>query len=167
MLTNKELKRLNKKLAEVFGSEIDGTAKWRVVWAPDQFENRHGKHVDISSNGQFLKEVEETRYVRKYLWIGEKYVLEKWGPNVLTEVKSDKNGVYELVVPLPKFKDPYFEAIEFFLKVGMEGGEKVAEQYIEKVAKNEEEKSEEYYQYCMEILNDERDPSYRNAVSVS
>lgn len=75
-LTSSELTHINDWLREKYGYFDVLLPKYRVVWSDDQTEKRHGIFEDYYS-GIFVRQVEETREVRKYPYIHERYVLER------------------------------------------------------------------------------------------
>jgi hypothetical protein len=77
---------------------------YRLVWSSSELELRHGTfrefHDDI-----FIREVTETRWTRKYWYINDRWVLERWIPPELCETKdlpNSRNGSYE---PIYVFED--------------------------------------------------------------
>jgi len=69
---------INEQLINHFGVDtVSGEAIWRVAWAEDHFEKRHGTWEDYSPNGIYLRTVTETRVVPKYPHLRGKYVLEQ------------------------------------------------------------------------------------------
>lgn len=78
MELTERIEAINRQLIDLYGIDtITGLAMWRVVWSEDQFEHRHGVYDDHTPAGIYLRTVTETRYVKKYSWIREKYVLER------------------------------------------------------------------------------------------
>lgn len=57
---------LNKNLADWYGTEITGRAIFRIVWANNETEIVHGVWTDLDNEGNFIRQVTETRQIRKY-----------------------------------------------------------------------------------------------------
>ena len=72
---------INRRLIDVYGSESN-LANWRVVWSPDQFEDRYGTYEDHTPEGIFLRRVTEVRHVPKY----RQYIDDKWLLEALVQV---------------------------------------------------------------------------------
>lgn len=154
-ISDRELENLNRKLLERFGSDEIGNAAYRVVWAPDQLERRKGHFDDyLEGTNIFLKTFIGIREVKKYSAIGEKYVLEIITPNVIgDELEVNKKLVYEYLMEFPEAKPPWYEAIEYFLRVlNPDERQEAAREYVEAMEKNEEVKYEKEIQYFEEIL---------------
>lgn len=152
-MSKDELAALNKKLKDTFGYQHDGFATYRVSWAPDQYEYRHGEHAEFTGSGILKNRFFGTKYVPKYVCVGDAYVLEKRVPIILNEVRDDSKMNYEAIIQFPKDKDPWFEAIEWFLKLGMEGPDALArETAAARLIKKEEDKYEREVRYFEEIL---------------
>jgi hypothetical protein len=72
-----EVQILNKRL-EKEGLSITGEVIYRLVWSNRIFENRFGNFRDfIEGTNILIREVKETRLVRKYNYINERWILEK------------------------------------------------------------------------------------------
>lgn len=168
-----ELDAINKKLGERFGVCYDNRPIYRVIWSEDQFEWREGLFPFYGLNDkQVVTHARDTRFVPKYnFWLESRYVLEKLVPRIMPEVKGTDKLYYEILMPLPVGRPPMYEGIEFFLALGQitsdEEEKAHAEQFYKKMQKAEDDKEVNAYNYVMELLNDESDSSFRNAVSVS
>lgn len=78
------------------GSNQYGDPLFRVVFSDDQLESRRGTFTDTHA-GLFVRTVTEIREVKKYPWIKEKWILERWAPGELSYHKdliTVKDGVY-------------------------------------------------------------------------
>jgi hypothetical protein len=75
MLAMNDVRRMNKKLKELFGQDMQNRANFRVSWSLDQFEWRRG-HFEDYYGAIFLRAEDGTRYVPKYqegaCWILER-----------------------------------------------------------------------------------------------
>jgi hypothetical protein len=98
------LEYINYKLGREFGKFDDGRQFFRVVFTEDQYEMQHGNFIDRTSSGIFIREVTETRQVKKYPWIKEKYILE--GLRVIpVENMNDLPGTKLSYEPVWVFED--------------------------------------------------------------
>lgn len=86
------------KILENFGKDLDDKPFWRVVWAPEQLEYRHGTFRDFREldGFKYFVDVTETRQVKRYNYIGDRWVLERWLPPDLA---------YNPEVPASQFGD--------------------------------------------------------------
>jgi len=77
MELTEKIETINQQLMDEYGIDtLTGMPMWRVVWSNDQFEHRLGTYEDYTESGIYLRTVTEVRYVLKYPWIKDKYVLE-------------------------------------------------------------------------------------------
>ena len=120
-----EVERLNNWLRDQ-GLSITGQVMYRLVWSDKILENRFGTFVDKLSNGLFIV-VTETRKVRKYNYIHERWILEKWAPGNLTANKETPDAMNGDYLPVWVFEDkfgnyiaPTEKSVTFLIKV-MEG----------------------------------------------
>lgn len=98
---SEDIRFINSKLENLYGKDVvRDLPRFRVVWAPDQFEKRLGTYRDFTPSGLFLREVTEVREVRKYPAQRDKWVLEKFYDNTNYEIKAQYS--YE---PLWVFED--------------------------------------------------------------
>lgn len=101
---SEEIDILNKKIGQEYVT-IDGHKIFRLVWSEDIFENRHGTFREFTSGGLFIREVTETKRVRKYNYIHNRWIFEMWAPGNLVanpETPDAANGDY---VPVYVFED--------------------------------------------------------------
>ena len=99
-----EIERLNKWL-ETKGKSPEGKVLYRLVWSDSIFENRFGTFNDFTESGLFVRQISEVRRVRKYSYINERFIFEKWAPGNLTankELPDSLNGDY---IPVYVFED--------------------------------------------------------------
>jgi hypothetical protein len=95
MHTSPHINDINKKLAEVYDKTLDGRPIFRVVWSNDQFEVRNGTFNEFYGR-IFLRTVTGARVVRKYSYIQERWILEKWFPIEPTHELPSPDG-YEII----------------------------------------------------------------------
>src|SRR5487761_29066 len=99
-----EVERLNKWL-EKFGRSITGQVIYRLVWSNRIFEHRFGTFRDFTDSGLFIHEVKEVRYVRKYNYINERWIFEKWAPGNLTAHQENPDAMNGDYIPVYVFED--------------------------------------------------------------
>jgi hypothetical protein len=99
-----DIERLNKWL-ETQGKTVEGKIFYRLVWSNKIFENRYGLFRDFTESGLFLREVYETRNVRKYNYIHERWVLEKWAPGSLTFCRELPDTIGGDYIPVYVYED--------------------------------------------------------------
>ena len=76
-----KVERINQRLIDQYGLFENGQANWRVIFSHDEFEYRHGCFATYDVHGNYIGEVEETRYVPKYRqWADNLYILERLLP---------------------------------------------------------------------------------------
>jgi len=69
---------INRQLRELYGIDtISTNVIFRVVWSNDQFERRFGEWNDYDKNDILIRTVTEARYVPKYPFNKDRYVLER------------------------------------------------------------------------------------------
>jgi hypothetical protein len=114
-----EIERLNKWLEEQ-GKSPEGKFWYRLVWSNKILEYRRGLFRDfIEGTNILIREVVETRLVRKYNYIHERWVLEKWAPGNLAgskEVPESYNGDYLPVYVFDSSTGVYLKPTEKVLK---------------------------------------------------
>lgn len=154
-IADADLKLMNEKIKDRFGSDEIGNAAYRVAWAPDQLEKRKGHFDDyVEGTNIFLKTFVGVREVKKYPAIGEKYILEILTPNTIgDELEVTKKLVYEYLIEFPEAKPPWYEAIEYFLRMlHPDEREAAAREYVNQMEKNEDLKYENEIRYFEELL---------------
>ena len=100
-----DVENLNKYLISQGLSE-DNKPLFRLVWSDGIYEHRHGLFRDyVLGTNILIREVTETRLVRKYNYINQRWILEKWAPGNLTytkEIPGTESGDY---IPVYVFED--------------------------------------------------------------
>lgn len=115
LTANADVDLINKTI-KANGTNEYGDPLFRVVFSDDQVERRLGNFTD-THGGLFVRQVTEVREVRKYPWIKEKWILERWASGELAahkDLREVKNGVYICVYV---FQDPKQEYLPPLLKV--------------------------------------------------
>lgn len=102
------------------GSNLNGQPIYRLVWSEDSFETRFGTYNDFTSMGLFIRTVTGTRRVKKYSYIFERWILEKWHTIAPTAELPDPDG-YE---PFYVFEDkqgnylaPNMKSVSFIVEL--------------------------------------------------
>lgn len=122
------VQQLNKWLFDNYKVIDKDLPLYRIVWSDSLFEMRYGTFVDKSESGLiFLREVTETRRVRKYTYINERWIFEKWAPGNLTACRETPESINGDYIPVYVFEDsnrnylpPTEKSIRFIIQV-MEG----------------------------------------------
>ena len=85
----------------------DNRPLYKLVWSSSELELRHGTFREFHDD-VFIREVTETRWTRKYWYINDRWVLERWMPGALVAINEKdlpgvaRQGSYE---PLYTFED--------------------------------------------------------------
>ena len=112
-----DVKTLNKRLLETYGSTLDGKAHYRLVWSEDTFEKRKGDFVKRTEAGIILGELRNhVEVMRKYEYLKERWILEYYTPaqKMLEEVAQ--LDFYEPVFAFQDSKGNYLEPAWFALE---------------------------------------------------
>lgn len=115
-----EIKHLNQFLLK-YGYNSANQPFYRLVWSDKQFENRTGEFSDFYGD-LFIRTVKETRLTKKYSFLRERWILERWFPPEVTytrELPDSSQGSYE---PIYVFEDkdrnylaPNLKVLEFII----------------------------------------------------
>lgn len=110
------------------GIDFDGRAMFRIVWADEQLEKRHGR-FDIFSGPIYLRTEVGVKEVPKYPYYKGCWVLEKLDPYRHPDIVYERSKGYE---PFFVFKDGNGNplpvnrrVVEFICRAIIEGPEKV------------------------------------------
>ena len=148
------LKEINRKLRDLYGSIVEGKQTFRIVWSDDQYEDRFGEYEDYYGH-IFLRSFKGVRRVKKYQEDPPSYVLERLLPNSVPNEILDSFVTYE---PLYFFKDDQGEqlplawrAIELMMWVILYGPKKA----VERVALGTKERDKKEYIHAMEMFENE------------
>ncbi len=109
-------KEINKWLKEHCGVNPMGDPMFRLAWSEDLREIRKGTFRDFKGD-LFIREVTEARVVKKYNYLKDVWILEKWFPQHLVkneETPNVTNGDYEAFFV---FHDKFGNPLEPNLKV--------------------------------------------------
>jgi hypothetical protein len=104
---------INERLELYYGRELDGRARYRVVWSTHQFEKRQGEFNEFY--GQiFLRTFVGIKELPKYPYDQDRWVIEKLFYIRNTEIIAERPGSYE---PFYIFKGPAGEFLPLNAKV--------------------------------------------------
>ena len=103
------------KLLSSYGSNPHGKPIFRIVWSDNEYEMRKGVFEEQTKESKiYLRTVVATERVKKYPYLKQMYLFEKWfdSPNI-EELPESINGIYECIyafktkdeVPLPLDED--------------------------------------------------------------
>ena len=111
-----EIALINDWLAKYGGQSPTNLPMFRIVWSNDQYEFRKGE-FNIFHGDIYLRTDVGTKLVRKYNYIHERWILERWAPQEL--VKSEEtpavtNGDY---IPVWVYEDKHRNYLEPTQKV--------------------------------------------------
>lgn len=146
-----EFERINIRLKELYGSQLDGRQNFRVSWSNNEREWRRGTFRDFTPSGIYLGERTETRNVLKYPGCKDCFVVEKLVFSPMTELVTSDKGHYELVwalmdmktrKPLPLSWNP----VNFLIHLLLYGGKRTASDFEDELRKEEFEEVNTYFQ---------------------
>lgn len=107
---------INKLLLERYGKELDGRPRFRLVWADNQLEKRHGE-FEIYCGDIYIRTEIGVQEMPKYSWISNRWILERlvFGAP-LPAIINDKPGSYECLWVFSasdgSFLTPHWWAVE-------------------------------------------------------
>lgn len=88
-----------KKFLDRQGKTLADLPIWKLVWSEDAMELRKGEFSEYYGN-LFLRTIRDVRWVRKYSYIKDRWVLERWFPPEVSynpELPNSSQGSYEPV----------------------------------------------------------------------
>lgn len=103
-MENTEVRLINEWLCREYLT-IDRKPLYRLIWSDKLFENRFGTYRDFTEGGLFIREVTETRKVKKYSYIRERWIFEKWAPGNLTANRETPDAINGDFIPVYVFED--------------------------------------------------------------
>lgn len=104
-----------KKFLDRQGKTLAGLPLWRLVWSEDAMELRKGEYNEWCGS-LFLRTVRDVRWVRKYSYIKDRWVLERWFPPEVSynpELPNSTQGSYE---PVFVYEDKFGRALPVTFK---------------------------------------------------
>lgn len=152
-----EVKILNKRLLETYGSTIDGKPYYRLVWSEDIFEKRKGDFVKRTENGIILGEFRNhVEVMRKYEYLKERWILEYYTPAQKALEEIAQLDFYEPIFAFQDSKGNYLEpawfALEYIIhrhKVILSGNLERRNEAMDRAEadKQEEKEAQEFLDY--------------------
>lgn len=114
---------LNEFLLNRGGRNLFNQPLYKLVWSTSELELRFGTFREFRDD-VFIREVTETRWTRKYNYIHDRWILERWIPPALghnKELPLSSQGTYE---PIYVFEDgnrqylaPNIKVLEFIIEM--------------------------------------------------
>ena len=106
METSEKIETINKFLRRKYGIDtVTGREMWKVVWSEDELEWRYDTYTDWTTEGIFIREVTENRYVKRFNYIKDRYVLVNL-QGIPIESQDQLNGVKLSYEPVWTFETP-------------------------------------------------------------
>jgi hypothetical protein len=105
-----------KEFLDLQGRNLHDLPNWKLVWSEDAMELRRGEFNEFMGS-VFLRTVRDVRWVRKYSYIKDRWVLERWFPPEVAyheELPNSTQGSYE---PVFVFEDKSGKPLPVTLKV--------------------------------------------------
>lgn len=139
METSEKIETINKFLRNKYGIDtVTGKPMWKLVWSEDEYEYRKDLYTDWDETGTiFLREVEEVRYVKRFNYITDRYVLVNLqgipliNQDQLQGMKMSYEPIWTFETPsTQKYIPPAADACEYIIdeinkKLGRGGHKKV------------------------------------------
>jgi len=139
-----------------FGTTLNGTPHWRLVWSDDQLEYRKGVFNEFYGD-VFLRTIKGTREVRKYNYIKERWILERYfppemsyNPEIPTSVFGNYEPVYVFEDKNGNFLQPTLKVVEFIVVMAEKSTPQTEKQIIDDLLLNEEKEVAEIYEALSE-----------------
>jgi hypothetical protein len=150
------INKINQRLKDNYGADLDGNPHYRVVWSDTQLEIRRG-YFPIGNTGLINAE-KETKEVKKYPFIKSRWVLEKkcYLPAIGELPVSEMRGYsYEAIFTFEsaqgQFLLPVWRAVEILVRASIDGPEQVFTSHTEDAEKQKEmEKDIQYFENVLE-----------------
>lgn len=139
---------------------------YKLVWSTSEIELRHGTFREFRDD-VFIREVTETRWTRKYWYINDRWVLERWMPGALVAINDKdlpgiaQNGSYE---PIYTFEDgnrfylaPNIKVLDFIITIAEKPHHVTQEELMNELL----EKEEKEVHHIMEAMD------YRSDIGIA
>jgi|SRR5688572_3642038 len=147
---------IDKQAVNLINRELElkwGKNMFRLVWANDEFETRHRVLTLVDGSGNYTGEREETARVRKYSYLMNRFVFERYYGNQPFEIPpevKDWNG-WEVLWAFEEGQDPNVEVCMFISDALMNGVKNSLKDHYDMDKKKFDKEVEEAY----EILENE------------
>jgi hypothetical protein len=131
---------INSRLADFYGRDVSlDNPNYRIVWSTDQFEHRKGTYEDYDENGTFIRRVQEVRYVEKYPFYPNRWILEslqfnELNPELFTKISYEPLWVFGEAGSDPQ---PLWRAVQLIVNIS---------KAVEKVKRTQKDLDEEEFQ---------------------
>lgn len=152
MYGKQEVDYVNKQLQSLYGCELDGRPKFRVVWSEGLTEVRVGTHRVFSPSGVWLRDEYGARECRKYNYIKDMFILERLLYYRNPEVLRTEMGSYE---PVWVFRGPKGEALDPILpacKVIIDSLFRVEKTTVKDVLREDQAAKKSEFQYNLDVI---------------
>lgn len=110
---------INKRLGRIYGRHTDcDKQRFRVVFSNDQIITRYGTFNDYLEGTEiFIRTVTETRQVKKYPHLHERWIVERLIPNTYSDTEGEKgtNYIYECLYAFPEGLSLNWRAVDFLI----------------------------------------------------
>ena len=111
-MDQEEAKKINRLLAEKYGSTLGGRPRYRLMWSEDLLEWRDKKYEDI-----MLRAETNAKQLKKYSYIVDRWILE-WRAGVPADIDEIKNWdgyepVYVFHWPDGSYQEPTWFHCDF------------------------------------------------------
>lgn len=113
------LKEINKWLNQQ-GKTLHNKPLYRLSWSEDLTEKRQGTFDEYSSEGLFIRTFTGIKECKKYNYITDRYILEKFTEGRRDNIETDEGGTYE---PFWVFEDaqgnylePNLKSVQFIIE---------------------------------------------------
>jgi hypothetical protein len=115
------VKVINKRLLELYGTALDGSPRFRLVWSDSLTEKRFGTFEKFTEGGIFLgREENVVKECKKYEYIKERWILEAYMPEQRTNPEIRAGDSYEPLFVFWKkdrsYLKPAWFAIEYIIQ---------------------------------------------------
>lgn len=134
-MDKQERGNINHWLTLSYGYATDDRPNYRLVWGPDQYENRWGTFEEYKGN-IFIRRFTGVKHLPKYQEHGSVHIIEKFVPNFQPEILVGQFYSYEPIWVFDK-KDvdgnivhPWLSAIQFFMKMAVDGPKNLASRLV-------------------------------------
>jgi hypothetical protein len=141
----------------------DSRPLYKLVWSTSEIELRHGTFREFHDD-VFIREVTETRWTKKYWYINDRWILERWIPPGLVATKELPNSVNGSYEPIYTFEDgdrlyltPNIKVLDFIITMAEKPHHITKEELMQELI----DKEEKEVQHIMEAMD------YRSDIGVA
>lgn len=103
----------------MYGTELDGRPRYRLIWSEEATEHRRGVHREFHGK-IFLREWVGVKECKKYAYLKDRWVLEKLMFFPVAEIVDSGKGHYEPVWVFQKddgsYLKPIWEAVYYLVQ---------------------------------------------------